>query len=376
MLLVLAGGMAVFLTACGTSGSNANNPSSSGLSSADMSYLTGQLQKYEGIPSFQAPGPAFNAKAASGKLIFDIPFSSSIPFLTGIDQAMQSVAQKAGIRWVEYANQGQPSQWIQGIDAAIAAHANLVILGGSPNPYQLQPQLQQLKAAGIPVEVTHVVDPSAALPPNVTALVPAEFNKVSRLVADYTILQSKGHAQVLVITSNDILASPGQGEAFQAEMKSHCGSGCKAYLVNIPIADWATTIQTTVESFLHAHPQVNYVYPLYDSESEFAAPGIAAAGGTGKVFIATYNGTPAILRMMQTGNIVKFEIGENLTWLGWAQMDQAMRILTGNAPVKNENTALRIFTNSNVAEAGVPPQYNQGYGNAFMPGYLKLWGLQ
>jgi ribose transport system substrate-binding protein len=287
---------------------------------------------------------------------------------------MEQVAKTYGIRWVEYTNQGQPSQWVQGIDTAIAEHASLVILGGAPSPYQLQPQLKELKAHNIPVEVTHVVDPSAPMPPYVTALVPAAFDTVSRLIADYTILQAKGHAQVLVITSNDILASPGQGQAFKQELAAHCGSGCKAYLVNVPTQDWATDIQTTVESFLRAHPEVNWVYPLYDSESEFAAPGIAADGDTGKVFIATYNGTPAILKLMETGSIVKFEIGEDLTWLGWAQMDQAMRILTGAPPVKNENTALRVFTDSTVSQTGVPPKYNEGYGNAFMSGYLKLWG--
>ncbi len=372
-------GCMTMLTACASStqSSTGTSTSASGLSSAQLAYLQAQLKKYEAIPTFVPPGPAFNAAAAKGKLIVDIPFSSSIPFLTGIDTAMEQVAKLAGIRWVEYANQGEPSQWIQGIDTAIAEHANLVILGGAPSPYQLQPQLKALKAHGIPVEVTHVLDPSQPVPPNVTAVVPANFYEVARLVADYAILQTEGHAQMLVITSNDILASPGQGQAVQQELASRCGSGCHAYLVNVPTQDWATDIQTTVESFLHSHPNVNCVYPLYDSESEFAAPAIVADGDAGKVFIATYNGTPAILKLMETGNVVKFEIGEDLTWLGWAQMDQAMRILTGHAPVKTENTPLRIFTDSTVDETGVPPAYNEGYGNnAFETGYLKLWGLK
>ncbi len=371
--------VALTVAACGASAGSSQTSSSTSsgtgsLSSTDVAYLQAQLAKYESIPAFEPPGPAFNAKAAAGKLIVNIPFSSSIPFLTGIDSAMQDVAKRVGVRYQEYANQGQPSQWVQGINTAIAEHANLVILSGAPNPYQLQPQLKALKAAGIPVEVTHILDESSPTPPNVTALVPAAFEKVARLVADWTILQSKGHANVLVITSNDLLASPLQSAAFSSEMKAYCAT-CTVSSVNVPTVAWATEIQTRVESALHANPAINYVYPLYDSESEFAAPGIAAAGGTGKVFIVTYNGTPAILKMMQTGNIVKLEIGENLTWLGWAQMDQAMRILTGTPPVHSEHTALRVFTNSNVDETGVPPVYNQGYGNAFEAGYLKLWGL-
>jgi len=139
-------GCMTMLTACASStqSSTGTSTSASGLSSAQLAYLQAQLKKYEAIPTFVPPGPAFNAAAAKGKLIVDIPFSSSIPFLTGIDTAMEQVAKLAGIRWVEYANQGEPSQWIQGIDTAIAEHANLVILGGAPSPYQLQPQLKAL----------------------------------------------------------------------------------------------------------------------------------------------------------------------------------------------------------------------------------------
>ncbi len=69
------------------------------------------------------------------------------------------------------------------------------------------------------------------------------------------------------------------------------------------------------------------------------------------------------------------DVGENLDWLGWANIDQAMRLLAHIPPVKSENTPLRVFDASNVKEAGVPPKPSQGYGNAYVSGYKKLWML-
>jgi len=35
-----------------------------------------------------------------------------------------------------------------------------------------------------------------------------------------------------------------------------------------------------------------------------------------------------------------------------------------------------IFDASNVKDAGVPAQFDQGYGKDYVAGYRRLWGLQ
>ena len=111
-------------------------------------------------------------------------------------------------------------------------------------------------------------------------------------------------------------------------------SGCKLTIVNVPIPDWATKIQTEVQSALVKDPGVNYVIPFVDGMANFAASGITAAGKKDKVKISTFNGTPFALKMIQDKNIVAQDVGENLDWLGWADMDQALRILVGAKPVR------------------------------------------
>ena len=125
-------------------------------------------------------------------------------------------------------------------------------------------------------------------------------------------------------------------------------SGCKLTIVNVPIPDWATKIQTEVQSALVKDPGVNYVIPFVDGMANFAASGITAAGKKDKVKISTFNGTPFALKMIQDGNVVAQDVGENLDWLGWADMDQALRILVGAKPVQSEHTPLRVFDKTNV----------------------------
>lgn len=342
---------------------------------ADIAYASAQIAKYKAIPSFTFRGPKFNAAKAKGKLIFNIPIASYIQYIDQTDQLMKTVAESMGVKFVEFPNQGQPSQWVAGINQAIARKADLIILQGAPPPQLLGPQLAAAKKAGIPVLLTHIVDPTEAVPAGVTASVPGPFQAAARLEADYVIKDTKGKANVLIIVSDEVLPTAGIKKAMLDEFAKHCGSGCKTKIVNVPVVDWATKLQSETQAALTADPKINYVIPIYDSMAGLVAPGILASGKKGKVKIATYNGTPFVLKMIQDDNIVTAEVGENLDWLAHAFMDQAFRMLTGTKTVANERTPLRVFDDSNVIQTGKPPVFQTGYGSAYVDGYNKIWGL-
>ena len=83
---------------------------------------------------------------------------------------------------------------------------------------------------------------------------------------------------------------------------------------------------------------------LYDSaEAPFAEAAIRAAGRTGKVKISTFNGTPSILKEVKKGDIVAVDVAENLDWIGYAIVDQSMRIMGGLPAVKNARVPVRYF---------------------------------
>ncbi len=49
--------------------------------------------------------------------------------------------------------------------------------------------------------------------------------------------------------------------------------------------------------------------------------------------ICSFGGAPFAVQMGQAANRVVCDVAENMNWTGWATMDQALRVLTGNPPV-------------------------------------------
>jgi ribose transport system substrate-binding protein len=348
---------AVAATTAGTDGAKAN------------------LDKHRQVPQFVAPGPAFDAKAkASGKTIFVIPASSQIPFVSTIANHMKRVGATVGVKTTIWQNQGQPSQWVQGMNAAIAQKASAIVLLAGNDPASLQPQIKAAKAKGIPTIVAHLYDDKQKSAPNVGGLVNIPYNLAGRLIADQAIVDTKGKTNALVVTINQVKSTVPMVAGIKAEFAQHC-KGCKLKFTDVTIADVATKIQPNVQAALTADPGINYVIALYDSaEVPFAAAAIRASGKIGKVKISTFNGTPEILKEVKKGDIVTMNVGENLEWIGYAIVDQSMRIMGGLPSVKNARVPVRVFDKTNIAEAGA--SFTGGWGNSYVSGYQKLWGVK
>jgi ribose transport system substrate-binding protein len=343
--------------------------------SAGADGAQANLDKYKAVPQFVAPGPAFDAKVkAKGKTIFIIPASSQIPFVATIANHIKRITAPIGVKTTIWQNQGQPSQWVQGMNAAVAQKASAIVLLAGNDPAGLQPQIKAAKAKGIPTIVAHLYDDKQKAAPNVGGLVNIPYNLAGRLIADQAIADTGGKANAVVVTINQVKSTVPMVAGIRAEFAKYC-KGCKLKFTDVTIADVATKIQPNVQAALTGDPNINYVIALYDSaEVPFAAAAIRAAGRTGKVKISTFNGTPEILKMVKQNDIVTMNVGENLEWIGYAIADQSMRIMGGLAPVKNARVPVRVFDNSNIAQAG--PKFTSGWGNSYIRGYNKLWGLK
>jgi ribose transport system substrate-binding protein len=358
--------------AIGASASSAGRTSSS----ADLAYVKAQIAKYTGLPKFVPPGPKIDMSKVRGKTVFNIPDSSSNPFANNIALAEAQAAKLVGLKYIDFTNQGQPAQWVAGMYQAINRKVDLINVFGGVDPKVVSPQIKAAKKAGVRVIGTHIYDKTQQ-PFFVESNVVAPYVDAARLEADWVILDTKGKADVLVVTSNEVVPTKAIVTALKSEFAQHCGSSCKLSYFNATVADWATKIQPNVQSALLRDPNINYIIPIYDSMSQFVVPAITAANKLGKVHISTYNGTPFVLGYMQKGDVVRMDVGENLDWLGWAYIDADARVLSGQKlPLQfDEHTPLRVFTKQNVGEAGTPPKLSTGYGNAYATGYRKLWGL-
>jgi ribose transport system substrate-binding protein len=233
--------------------------------SAGIAGAKANLDKYRAVPQFTAPGPAFDAKAkAGGKTLFVIPASSQVPFVATINNNMKRIAGMAGVKMTTWQNQGQPSQWVQGMNAAIAQGASAIVLLAGNDPAGLQPQIKAAKAKGIPTIVAHLYDEHQPSAPNVGGLVNIPYNIAGQLIADHAIADTNGKTDALVVTINQVKSTVPMVAGIKSEFGKYC-HGCKLTYTDVTIPDIATKIQPNVQAALTADPNINYVICLYDS---------------------------------------------------------------------------------------------------------------
>jgi ribose transport system substrate-binding protein len=384
-LLVLA--LSVFLVACGgdddddSTTAEETTTTEAAVEDTAQADAAAVIEENKAIPEFTLEAEPFDVSGVEGKSIFNIPVASTIPYIAAIDAEMEKIAKDNGVDFTQFNNEGSPTEWAQGMDQAIDQGVDLIILQAGNDPNLVIPQLKSAQEAGIPVLVTHLYQngegPNPEVADFIAAIVTVPFWEAARLSVDYAVSESGCDLNAVIITANEVPPSEGIVDAMETQIADRCPDA-PTKVINVPVVDWGTKIQPEVQSALQADPDVNWILPIYDSMSLPAEAGIKQVQkGGGEVRIASYNGTPDILKLIQDGDIVVAEMGENINWLGWANMDQAFRILTGSPIIEdgNEETPLRVFDASNVDETGVPPTTNEGYGEAYIEGYEQLWGL-
>jgi len=331
------------------------------------------LANYTSIPTFTAPGEPFDAKACmAGKRILSVPASSAVPFVATINKAMAGIAETVGFEYQIWENQGQPTQWVQGIEFGVSNQFDLIDLLAGVDPRVLEPQIKAARDAGAIVTASHLTGHEQPVPGGLTASIPIDYKQAGKLLAEWAIAKTDGKANALVLVTNEVLSTDsmmaGIEEAFATAPDS------KFTVVNVSIPDWPTKIQANVQSAVIADPTINYILPIYDGMNQFVVPALTITGASDRVKIATFNGTPFALDMVQNGQ-VEMNVGENLDWIAYGMLDAQMRLICGLDPVDDPKIPLLIFDANNAATAGTPAEVSKGYGDAYLAGYKELWQL-
>jgi ribose transport system substrate-binding protein len=333
------------------------------------------LKVYSEKPVFKAPGEPFDAKAcAAGKKMLSIPNTSANPFLKGIIDREKAVGAELGLTVQEWENQGQPSQWVQGFEYAIRDKFDIIDLISGIDPGTLDPQVKAATDAGVKVMTSHFYDPSFKQHPLLAGSLTIGFNEIGKILANWAIASTDGQANVALIVSNEVPPTIPLVAGFKEVLEQNCPNCKIAQEINVGVTEWATKIQPAVQSAIQADPDINVVVPIYDSMSQFVVPALRLTGTAGTTKVATFNGTPFVLDFISQG-VVSMDIGESLDWIAYSTVDGYLRTLCGLPAPTALNVPFYIFDKDNVAEAGTPAAFDTGYGDAYVSGFRKVWGL-
>src|SRR4051794_4128659 len=373
-LAALAAGLALFAAGCGGDDGGSSGASASG-GGAKIEAAQQLLDTYSAEPQFSPPGEAFDARTGmQGKKIMEIPITSEIPLTQVIAKDMSAQAKRIGFALKVWENQGKSDQWVQGMQTAIAQHYDAIDLLGI-DPKLLKPQIDKARAAGIKVTSSHLAGFGWPVPAYIDGTIRLPYYEVGRVLAAWTIVKTAGKANTLAIVAEDLASTADVVKGIKDEFARDC-SACKLTTRNVPTTQWASGVQKEVASGLQRDPNVNYLLPIYDAMTQFAAAGLQVAGKSGTVKMASFNGTPFALEMVADGKL-DMNLGENEVWIARPTLEGAMRGAMDQPVPENpyEKAPLLVFTKDNVADAGTPPDPAKGYGEAYEAGFDKLWGL-
>lgn len=346
----------------------------SGAAAADVAAAKALVAEGRQKPAFTAPGAAFDAKACmAGKKVFVIPLTTENPFNVEIGKAQKEAAAAVGFDLRMSDNQLNVDQWVQGITTAISEGYDVIDIQGGIPPEALGPQLAEAKAKGIKIVATHLYDVTQAKNDLVDGNFAMNYTRAGQLMAAWAIEKTDGKVNAVIIGSDEILPTGPFVKAVQDYLTENCPE-CKHKYVNVPVVEWGSKIQSEVQSALAADAGINYILPIYDPMSAFVVPALTLSNRQ-DVRIASYNGTPFTLDLLRDGDLMEMNVGESLSWVGWASVDGIMRLVCGQGDVTQLNTPLYIFDDGNVKDAGVPAGYG-GYGDSHLAGFKKLWGLE
>ncbi len=331
------------------------------------------IGEYTGVPKFTAPGPAFEASKAAGKTVWVIPTNSAIPIVPLVDGGMEEALAKVGVKTHEATTTGTTSDWVNGINQAIAQGAGAIVLL-SVDPNLLKPQIAEAEKAGIPVIWNFAIEGKVSeIQPDIAATVPLPFKLSAELLAANGIIDGEGKTVALPIGTAEARQDPIMLEGQKKEYET-CPECKMEEPMNSTLTEWSTQLGNNVRNTLLANSEINYVSPNYDGMEEFVVPAIRQANPSGGITTGSFNGTPAVVKEIGSG-IVTADVGQSNRWIGWATADQVLRVLAGEKPSEEENIPVRVWTEENVSEA-TGPNDETGYGEAYVAGFEELWGVK
>lgn len=364
----------VTATATAAPGTAAAAPATANPGVAEARATVARLEK---PVAWKDPGPPIKVgDQVRGKTVYFVG-NLSFPFVQNLLAGVKDGASAVGMQVVAVDAAGQAAKAATLIEQGIGRKVDVIINQGFPEAAIAEP-LKAAKAARIPV--IGIGNGEPMLPPaDVVALgTPAWatfcYPCAGREMAAFAVADSNGKANSVIFQAPELSVTPAFTKAILDEMKRLCPD-CKTRVVDSPLAQWSTSLPSLTTSTLQSDPSVNYIFALFDPMTALMAPPILAMNAQGRVKIVTRGAALPAMQQLKKGEVVAANMGGPQHWLGWAFMDQALRVLTGAPPLADEMVPNRLFDPTNINELDLSKD-DDWYGPvSFGANYKKLWGV-
>ena len=365
------------LAACESGSGGASSGSTSGASAESSEEGLAEakqiVEKYRQPPKWQGPEEAVSVDGLSGKRVVYISVNDGIPVLAFWSNRLTELLKQYGDIQMEVVDaKGSVDTANKGFQQAIASKADAVVIQALPASL-FAAQIAQAKAAGI-----KVITANTGIPGDVSggqdAEVSFDYAEVGRIIGAWMVADSEGKGKGLVVSSDDVPASPPQTEATVSEVERLCPD-CDVKVEDVQIPQWESSIPTLFQTTVNSEPDRTYLLPIYDGQALPGLGALARRSSSQDVKVGSFNATPGIVEQLKDpSSALKLDVGGQNEWWAYAAADQIFRVLSGAEPVENYHVGLRIFDESNADLIQGDDEFAWYESDEYTTKFPELWG--
>jgi len=369
-----AAGTATTAAATGTTPAASETTAAAGGAGSNAGVLAAQgvvdqYSKADGTIGVKIPLTGKPPKKTFAWMECDVPTCAS--YLTpGIKDATAALGWDLKIIPMKSTDPGPAIQ--QAIDAGV----DYISLTGVPVA-AYKAQADAAKAKNIPILECYATD-APSVESNVLMQCGDEsfVKKTGPIMADWAIADSKGNADILIVTIHDFPVLVSEEAAYKAELAKNCAD-CKVDTLNVTLDDLiGGKVPAAVASKLQSDPGINYVFNSFGDLPAGLTAALKSAGLDKQVTVYGQDFSKFDLDEIAAGTMGAWS-ADPKGYAGWLMVDAAARLSLGMT-LDEERDAAALPTII-VNDAAFATQISDAGGDWFPPGsqdaFKKLWGV-
>lgn len=326
-------------------------------------------------PASSWDGPTTGPRAVSGKTVVYV----AADLRNGGIQEVSDGVKEAGSRigWTVRVLDGQGS--VSGIQSAFSQAIALkpagIVIGGF-DVVQNAATIRQAVDQGIKIVAWHGGPKPGPMPDyRIIANISSNSAKVAKVAADYAIVQSDGHAGVVIFTDSAYAIALSKAKMMRDEIGT-C-PGCRVLsFEDTPLADTSTRMSQLTTSLLQRYgAKWTYSLAINDLYFDFIGPPLISAGrdpAGPPANISAGDGSNSAYERIRSGQFQAATVPEPLLLQGWQVVDELNRAFAGQ-PASGYVAPVHLVTTKNVdLDGGKKDIYDPA--NGYRDVYAKIWG--
>jgi len=362
----------VAASACSSSGSSPAGPTNGAGSTGDcVPQATALVAQHLASKSQNwYPTDLPKGSVANGKSFWIIPVTTAIPTLADYAKGFQNAAAAVGAKVTIFDGQGTPAGAAQGINNAIAAHADGIVTA-LIDPKSIVSAVTNAKAANVPIIEADSGPPVPPYVPGVEAAAAQNQIVQGSWQVDYGLKMTGCKLHALLVNTPGNIASDSTYGGQKAELAKLCSTGCSSYDADIAVQDVATKTTGIVENAVRLHPDINAIIEVADVYQPYVANALTSVGKAIPVITTSSMGDLANVGKVASGVVADVVYAPALAH-GWFYLTAVLKLLSGDKTVAVQYP-VGLVDSSNRA-ANDPSNYAAPPYANFEAQFKQLWG--